>query len=91
MAYGKKPTTCAHQVVLGLCVMSCLAFGAWPRPVESLHEEQVTLFAQRMALGLTLQMPGIRVAAEPDPTLQLTTAASTRGSWPRRTLLSPNN
>ena len=91
MAYGKKPTTCAHQVVLGLCVMSCLAFGAWPRPVESLHEEQVTRFAQRMALGLILQMPGIRVAAEPNPTLQLTTAASTRGSWPRRTLLSPNN
>ena len=91
MAYGKKPSTCAHQVVLGLCVMSCLAFGASPRPMENVHEVQASRFAQQMALGLILQGPGIPLAADPGPIRQLATAASTRGSWPRKTLFSPNN
>jgi len=48
MAYGKKPTTCAHQIVLGLCVMLCLGFGAWPRPAQGLRELQATRLAQRL-------------------------------------------
>ncbi len=91
MAYGKKPTTCAHQVVLGLCVMSCLAFGARPRHGQGLGELQATRLAQRVALALVLQVPGMRSVPDPDQGAQLTTAVSTRGSWPRRMLLSPNN
>jgi hypothetical protein len=91
MAYGEKPTTCAHQIVLGLCVMFCLGFGAWPRPVQGLRELQATRLAQRLALTLVLQVPGMCSLPDPDQEAQLTTAASTRGSWPRRMLLSPNN
>ena len=91
MAYGKKPSTCAHQIVLGLCVMSCLAFGSWPRPVQGLQELQATRLAQRLAMGLMLQVPGVYFTTQQEPTVQLATAASTRGSWPRNTLLSPNN
>jgi hypothetical protein len=73
--------------------MSCLAFGTWPRPVQGLEAQQTTQFAQRMALALALmlQVRGVYFTSEQAQTTQLATAASTRGSWPRNTLLSPNN
>ena len=93
MAFGKSPSTCAHQVVLSLCVASCLAFGASPRPTQGLRDPEAVQLAQRMALALTLTLhvPGMRITSAPPTGVQLETAASTRGSWPRKTLLSPNN
>ena len=58
MAFGKSPSTCAHQVVLSLCVASCLAFGAWPRPMQGLRDPEAAQLAQRMALALIPRVPG---------------------------------
>lgn len=91
MAFGKSPSTCAHQVVLSLCVASCLAFGASPRPTQGLRDPEAVQLAQRMALALIPRVPGMRITSAPPTGVQLETAASTRGSWPRKTLLSPNN
>ena len=86
MVIDKAPSTCAHQVVLSLCVAGCLALASWPRPVRTDPGIEATIIAHRIATRVLILGP-----LSPWAWGQLGTAASTRGSWPRRTVLSAKN